>query len=44
MDLGHIQIIVTTEPCIVLVPYLLSAKKSVVMQAMFEPVVFENSD
>ena len=44
MDLGHVQIIFTTEPSIVVVPYLLSSKKSVVLQAMFMPVVFENSE
>ena len=33
MELGHVQIIVTTETSIVVVPYILSAKESVVMQA-----------
>ena len=44
MDLGHVKIIVTTEPCIVVVPYFLSAKKSILMQAMFWSVVFKVSD
>ena len=43
MDFGHVQIIVATEPCYVVVPYLLSVKRSVVMHAMFKPVVIENS-
>ena len=34
MNLGHLQIIVYTEPCILVV--------SVVMKAMFKLVVFEN--
>ena len=44
INLGHVYLIVTTKPCNVIVAYLLSDEKSVVMQAVFKPVVFENSD
>ena len=42
LNFGHAKIIVTSESCIVVVPYLLSAKSSVVMHAMFKLVVFKN--
>ena len=44
MNLEHVKIIVTHESCIVAVPYLTSAKKSVEMQGMFKLIVFKDSD
>ena len=44
MKLGYVGIIVSTEPCIVVMPYLLSAKKSAVMQVMFKSIGFDDSD
>ena len=42
--MGHIQTLVTAYSCVVVVPYFLSAKEYVVMQAMFKWLVFKDSD
>ena len=44
MSLGHVLITDNSDPYVAVVHYLMSAKKYVVLQAMYKSAVFKDSD